>query len=217
MLIGEEALLKLKNSHVAVFGVGGVGGFAAEAIARCGVGKITLVDNDTVAPSNINRQIVALSSSIGKQKSEVMKSRILDINPEAEVITQNIFFGPDNSIDLSKFDYIIDAIDSVGSKLFLIESASAAGVPIICAMGAGNKLDPTKFEVCDISKTSVCPLAKTIRTELSRKNIKNVKCVYSKESPVKTGERTPGSISFVPSAMGLILAGEAIKDIIKRT
>lgn len=237
MLIGKEALEKLFVSRVAVFGVGGVGGYVVEALARVGVGNIDLIDNDDINVTNINRQIIALHSTIGRSKVEVAKERILDINPKINVIIHKCFFSPETSshFDFSKYDYVVDCIDTVTGKLQLVEAAKAAGVPIICSMGAGNKLDPTAFEVADISKTSVCPLAKVMRRELKKRNIKNVKVVYSKEEPVVSKQKdedeypvvqdasksgnvsrrksVPGSISFVPSVAGLILAGEVIKDL----
>lgn len=225
MLIGKTATQKLQNSRVAVFGVGGVGGYVAEALARCGVGTIDLIDNDRVSESNINRQIIALSSTVGMMKTEVMKSRILDINSAAEVNTFNLFVLPENidSLDLTVYDYIVDAIDTVSGKLAIIEKAYSFGIPVISSMGTGNKLDPTKFEITDIYKTSVCPLARVMRYELKKRGVKKLKVLYSKEEPVKaqatadgTGKRAvPGSISFVPSVAGLIIGGEVVKDLIK--
>lgn len=225
MLIGKTATQKLQNSRVAVFGVGGVGGYVAEALARCGVGTIDLIDNDRVSESNINRQIIALSSTVGMMKTEVMKSRILDINSAAQVNTFNLFVLPENidSIDLTVYDYIVDAIDTVSGKLAIIEKAYSLGIPVISSMGTGNKLDPTKFEISDIYKTSVCPLARVMRYELKKRGVKKLKVLYSKEEPVKaqttadgTGKRAvPGSISFVPSVAGLIIGGEVVKDLIK--
>jgi tRNA A37 threonylcarbamoyladenosine dehydratase len=235
LLLGPEALGVLSRSSVAIFGIGGVGSFAAEAIARSGVGRITLFDNDTVSISNLNRQLVALHSTIGRSKADVMRDRILDINPEATVTLHAVFYGAENAaqFDFSQYDYIIDAIDSVSSKLILIQQAKASGVPVISCMGAGNKLDPTAFEVADISKTSVCPLAKVMRHELRARGIDSLKVVYSKENPISqsirdahasSGEtvgtdpafmkKIPGSVPFVPSVAGLILAGEVIKDLI---
>ncbi len=220
MLLGGEAVERLKNAHVAVFGIGGVGGHAAEALARAGVGAIDLIDSDKVSPSNINRQIIALNSTVGRYKTEVMEERIHDINPDCKVKACNLFLDRtgEGFFNFKEYDYVIDAIDTVDGKLTLIEKAKAAGTKIICAMGAGNKLDPTKFQVADISKTEVCPLAKAVRTRLKHMGItKGVKTVFSKEQPAvpKTeGERVPASISFVPGAMGLIIAGEVIKDII---
>lgn len=224
MLIGDGAVEKLKSAHVAVFGVGGVGGYAVEALARAGIGAIELIDSDRVSISNINRQIIATHDTVGEYKCDVMKSRILSINPDCDVTVHNIFFDESvkESFDFSKYDYVVDAIDSIGAKIELIASAKASETPIISAMGAGNKLDPTQFEVSDISKTQVCPLARAVRTSLKKRGIYNLKVVYSKENPVvppvvSDGEtrRVPASISFVPSSMGLIIAGEVIKDLIK--
>ena len=231
MLLGKEAMEKIKNSHVAVFGVGGVGGYVVEALARSGVKKFDLIDNDTVALSNINRQIIATHSSVGKYKVDVMKERILDINPEALVNVYKCFFLPENSgdFDFSKYAYIVDAIDTVTAKLELIVRAKEANVPIISSMGTGNKLDPTKLEVTDIYKTEVCPLARVMRNELKKRGIKKLKVVYSKEQPIKVKKKendqitsenvgrikdVPGSVAFVPSVAGLIIAGQVIGDII---
>ena len=221
LLLGEEGAKRISEAHVAVFGIGGVGGHAAEALARAGIGKIDLIDADTVSVSNLNRQIIALDSTVGRAKVEVMKERILDINPGCTVTSYELFYSEENAnaIDLSVYDYVIDAIDTVKSKLLLIERANSLGTRIISSMGAGNKLDPTAFEVADIYKTSVCPLARVMRTELRRRKIPSLKVVYSKEEPIRavaddSGARhAPGSISFVPSVAGLILAGEVIKDI----
>lgn len=216
-MLGEAAVDKLRSAHVAVFGVGGVGGFCVEALARAGIGKITLIDADRVAVSNINRQIIATSATVGQYKTEAMKTRIADINPGCEVITYEEFYSEENPIPLDGIDYVADCIDSVRSKLYLITEAKAAGIPIISSMGAGNKLDPTRFTVSDISKTHTDPLAKVIRTELRKKGINHLKVVFSDEMPINpSGERTPGSISFVPSVVGLIMAGEIIKDIALR-
>ncbi|CDD60634.1 putative uncharacterized protein [Clostridium sp. CAG:505] len=222
LLLGEEALHKLRSARVALFGIGGVGSFAAEALARGGVGHITLVDGDTVSITNINRQLIALHSTVGKEKTAVMAERIADISPETEVETYPVVYGAENRnlLDFSTYDYVIDAIDTVTSKLILIEEAKKAGVPVISCMGTGNKFHPERFEVADISKTSVCPLAKVMRKELKGRGIKNVKVVYSKEEPQKpaespeTGKRQiPGSLSFVPPVAGLLLAGEVIRHI----
>lgn len=222
LLLGEEALEKLRSARVALFGIGGVGSFAAEALARGGVGHITLVDGDTVSITNINRQLIALHSTVGKEKTAVMAERIADISPETEVETYPVVYGVENRdlLDFSTYDYVIDAIDTVTSKLILIEEAKKAGVPVISCMGTGNKFHPERFEVTDISKTSVCPLAKVMRKELKVRGIKNVKVVYSKEEPQKpaasteTGKRQiPGSLSFVPPVAGLLLAGEVIRHI----
>lgn len=222
LVIGEKNIDRLSQSRVAVFGVGGVGGFVCEALARSGAGKLTLIDGDTVAKSNINRQIIALESTVGKQKAEVMKERILDINPNAEVNALNIFLNSEtvSTIDFTQFDYIVDAVDDIKAKVMLAKLAEENRIPIIAAMGAGNKTDPTKFEVSDIFKTSVCPLARIMRHELKKTGIKKLKVVYSKETPKNPpyrieGEKTVGSLSFVPSVMGLIIAGEVIKDICK--
>ena len=216
-MLGKEAVDKLRASHVAVFGVGGVGGFCVEALARAGVGKITLIDADRVAVSNINRQIIATNATVGQYKTEAMKARIADVNPECEVITYEEFYSEENPIPLDGLDYIADCIDSVRSKLYLITEAKGKDIPIISSMGAGNKLDPTRFTVADISKTHTDPLAKVIRTELRKKGINHLKVVFSDEMPINpSGERTPGSISFVPSVVGLIMAGEIIKDIALR-
>lgn len=224
LLIGEKAVEKLANSRVAVFGVGGVGGYVVEALVRSGVGTLDLIDNDDVSISNINRQIIATTKTVGRSKVEVAKERALEINPNVKINTYQMFYTPETAgqFDFSQYDYVVDAIDTVVGKLSLVERAKSAGTPIICAMGAGNKLDPTKFEVADISETSVCPLARVMRTELKKRNITDVKVVYSKEIPQKfglidekTGKSIPGSISFVPSVVGLIIAGEVIKDLIK--
>ena len=216
MMLGKDATDKLKDSSVAVFGVGGVGGYVAEGLARAGVGKITLVDSDKVSVSNINCQIIALHSTVGRYKTEVMKERISDINPDCEVTVINEFYSEENPISIDGTDYIADCIDSVKSKLHLITSAKEGGVNIISSMGAGNKLDPTRFTVTDISKTHTDPLSKVIRTELRKRGINHLKVVFSDEPPINpTGERTPGSVSFIPSVAGLIIAGEIIKDLIK--
>lgn len=226
MLIGKVALEKLKNSRVAVFGVGGVGGYVVESLARAGVGNIDIIDNDTISVSNLNRQIIALSSTVGQNKVDVSKARLLDINPNIKVQTYKCFFTRDTEFDFSKYDYVVDAIDTVVGKLELITRAKSANVPIICSMGTGNKMNPTMFEVADISKTSVCPLAKVIRQELKKRRIKKVKVVYSKEIPLKPivtddmnvetkgGRIAPASNSFCPAVAGLIIASEVIKDLI---
>lgn len=217
LILGNEKLDKLKNSHVAIFGVGGVGGYVCEALVRSGVGRFTIVDKDTVSKSNINRQIIALTSTIGQAKVEVMKKRMLDINPEVVVDAREMFFLPDTAheFDFSQFDYVVDAVDTVTAKLMLVQSAKDAGTDIICSMGAGNKLDPTQFKIADISKTSVCPLAKVMRYELKKRNIKGVKCVYSTETAIKHEGTDIGSIAYVPSIAGLMLASEVIKDLTK--
>ena len=218
-LIGKEKMEKLFKAKVAIFGVGGVGGYVAEALARSGIGSIDLFDNDKVAKSNINRQIVALNSTIGQYKVDVMMQRIMDINPQANVLVHKIFYLPENAdnIDLKKYDYVVDAIDAVSAKLQLIETSKKAGVPIISSMGAGNKLNPALFEVAYIEKTSVCPLAKIIRKELKKRNISGVKVVYSKENAIKNNDKetsVPSSNAFVPAACGLIIAGEVFNEII---
>ena len=241
LLIGKEAIEKLKNSTVAIFGIGGVGSFVVEGLARSGVGKFVLFDDDKVCLTNINRQLIATRKTIGQKKVDVMKERILDINPHAEVETNACFFMPENSheYDFSKYSYIVDAIDTVTAKIELVMIANEKKIPIISAMGAGNKLDPTKFEVADIYKTSMCPLAKVMRHEMKKRGIKKLKVVYSKEQPIKPIDDTansckascvcppgtqrkctdrravPGSVSFVPSVAGLIIAGEVVKDLIK--
>lgn len=230
LLLGEQGMEQLYRSRVAVFGIGGVGGFAAEALARSGVGSLALFDHDTVALSNINRQIIATIKTVGQAKVEVMKERVLSINPEIQVTAYDTFYLPDNShaYPLTEYDYIIDAVDTVTAKIELAVRAYEAGVPIISSMGAGNKLDPTGFAVADIYETSVCPLAKVMRKELKRRDIPALKVVYSREEPrkpLKTSAEeaeaqskirkrmTPGSIAFVPSVAGLIIAGEVIKDL----
>ena len=217
ILLGKEAVEKLQSAHVAVFGVGGVGGYVVEALARSGIGTLTLIDNDKVSLSNINRQIIALHSTIGKYKTEVAKARIADINPNANVYTRELFVLPETieEIDFSGFDYVVDAIDTVSGKLAIIQSAKEKNIPVISAMGAGNKLNATAFCVKDISKTSGCPLARVMRRELKKRNIENVKVVYSEEEPKKSEEGIVGSVAFVPSVAGLIVAGEVIKDLSK--
>lgn len=222
VLLGADALNTLKNSHVAVFGVGGVGSYTVEALVRGGIGRLSIFDGDTVSETNINRQLVATSKTVGEDKVSVAMSHALDVNPDIQVKAEKIFFCAENadSIDFSQFDYVVDAIDTVSSKLLLIEKSKAADVPVISCMGAGNKLDPTRFEVSDISKTSVCPLAKVMRYELKKRGITKVKAVWSREEPIKhglseNGRPLPGSVSFVPSVAGLIIAGEVIKDLIK--
>lgn len=228
ILIGCENMDKLKNSKVIIFGVGGVGGYVAEALARAGIYNLDLVDKDTVSETNINRQIIALHSTIGKEKTVVMKDRILDINPNANVVVHNCFYLPETRevFDFSSYDYVIDAVDTVTAKLDIVEQCVSAKTPVISSMGAGNKMNPTMFEVDDIYKTSVCPLAKVMRKELRKRNIKNLKVVYSKEIPLtpnESGEEVlegkravPGSMAFVPSVAGLIIASEVIKDIISK-
>ncbi|MBQ8229200.1 MAG: tRNA threonylcarbamoyladenosine dehydratase [Clostridia bacterium] len=224
LLLGEEGVKKLNNARVAVFGVGGVGGYVVEALARSGVGALDLIDKDRVSESNINRQIIALHSTVGRLKTEVMAERVGDINPNIKVTTHDVFYLPETAheFDFTQYDYIVDAIDTVSGKLALIENAKRCNVPVISSMGAGNKLDPTAFEVSDISKTSVCPLARVMRRELKKRGIERLKVVYSKEEPQETktqdeetGKPIPGSVAFVPSVVGLIIAGEVVKDLIK--
>lgn len=225
LLLGEDALQKLKNCRIAIFGLGGVGGYCLEAFARSGVGAFDLIDNDVVDITNINRQILALRSTVGKSKTEVAAERVHDINPDAEVNIFNVFFGAEsvNKFDFSRYDYVVDAIDTVSSKVLLALRAQEAGVRIISCMGTGNKLDPAAFEVTDIYKTSVCPLARAMRSLLKRAGVKSLKVVYSKELPAEvdnsaaekrpSGRPAPASCAFVPSVAGLIMAGEVIKDI----
>ncbi|MGN0465068.1 MAG: ThiF family adenylyltransferase [Lachnospiraceae bacterium] len=229
LLLGKEAMERLKNARVAVFGVGGVGGYVCEALSRSGVGAFDLIDNDNVSLTNLNRQIIATHSTVGRAKVEVMRERILDINPKAKVCIHKCFFLPENAaeFDFSKYDYIIDAVDTVTAKLEIIVKAKEANIPVISSMGAGNKLDASKFVVTDIYKTKVCPLAKVMRRELKKRGVKKLKVVYSEEESITpimnedmeeelslTQKRSiPGSIAFVPSVAGLILAGEVVKDI----
>ena len=217
-LIGKDSLNKIQNARVAVFGLGGVGSYTVEALARSGIGALDLIDNDVVCESNLNRQIIALHSTIGQLKVDVAKQRIHDINADIRVTTYPCFYLPEiaGTFPFSEYDYIVDAIDTVKAKISLIEEAKKAGVPIICSMGTGNKLDPLRFEITDISKTSVCPLAKVMRVELRKRGIQHVKVLYSKEEPVNVGCRTPASIAFVPSVAGLAIAAKVIKDIIKQ-
>ncbi len=240
LLLGEEGLAKLKNSRVAVFGVGGVGGYTVEALARSGIGALDLIDKDVVDITNINRQIIATEESVGRNKVDVAKERVMSINPECNVRVYKTFYLPETAdeFDFGEYDYIVDAVDTVTAKLTLIENASRAKVPVISSMGAGNKLDPTGFMVSDIYKTSVCPLAKVMRRELRKRGIDSLKVVYSKEEPIKPQRQylpeskeeaadakndvqeqerrekaVPGSVAFVPSVVGLIIAGEVVKDI----
>ncbi len=228
-VIGDDAVEKLKKSKVILFGVGGVGSFCAEALARVGIGTLTLVDPDTVAVSNLNRQLVALRSTIGKNKAEVMKERIHDINPDANVTAVDMFYLPENAdaIDLSDYDIILDAIDTVSAKIEFAVRAKRFGIPMISAMGTGNKLHPEKLEITDISKTQMCPLARVMRRELKARGIEHLTVVYSTETPIPRhadhadapdmqagARRTPGSVSFVPSAAGLMMASEAVRKII---
>lgn len=241
MLLGEEAMKKLEDSRVAVFGIGGVGGYVVEALARSGVGTIDIIDNDTVVMSNLNRQIIATMDTVGRDKVDVMTERILSINPEAVVHARKCFYLPETAgeFDFTVYDYVVDAIDTVTGKIHLILQAKEAGVPVISAMGAGNKMDPTQFEVADIYSTSVDPLSRVMRRELKKRGVESLKVVYSKEKPIspetetaegnkipdfppaesedfsaaQTRRSTPGSLAFVPSVMGLIIAGEVIKDL----
>ena len=228
LLLGEAAMERLQGARVAVFGLGGVGGYTVEALARGGIGHIDLIDSDSVSLSNINRQILATHATVGMPKVEAAKRRVLDINPDADVTLHPVFYGPDTaaSFDFTQYDYIVDAIDTVTGKLQLVLQAVSAGTPIICCMGTGNKLDGSAFEVADISKTTMCPLARIMRKELGKRGIKHLKVVYSKEEAQKpTGweeeaaaigkRQIPGSVSFVPGVAGLILAGEVIKDLIR--
>lgn len=226
MLLGSGAMERLADARVAVFGIGGVGGHAVEALARSGVGALDLIDNDTVSITNLNRQLVAAKSTVGRAKVDVMKDRILDINPEARVYVHKCFFLPETAgnFDFSKYDYVIDAVDTVTAKIALIMQAEMAGTSIISSMGAGNKLDASAFRVADIYDTRVCPLAKVMRRELKKRGIERLKVVYSEEQPkearvissevIPEGKRTiPGSVAFVPSVAGLIIAGEVVKDL----
>ncbi len=222
-LLGEDAVEKLQSKKVAVFGVGGVGGFAVEALARAGIGALELIDSDTVSESNINRQIIALHSTVGKYKTDVAAERIKDINPDCKVTVKNIFYLPETAdeFDFSEYDYVVDAIDTVAAKIDIICRSKAVDVPVISAMGAGNKLDPLGFKIADISRTKVCPLARVMRQSLKKRNITSLKTVYSEEMPIRNEKlensdkkRVPGSVSFVPSTVGLIIASEVIKDLL---
>lgn len=222
LLVGKEGIRRLREAHVMLFGLGGVGSYTAEALARAGVGRLTLIDGDTVAKSNLNRQLLALHSTLGRAKAEVMAERIGDIDPRIHVQPMTLFYEEktEKQVDFSDVDYVADAIDSVRSKLLLIRRARQAGIPVISCMGAGNKLDPTRFEVADLEKTSVCPLAKLVRTALRKEGITGVKAVFSREEPCvvpqdASGKRTVGSISFVPSVAGLVMAGEIIRAIVE--
>lgn len=215
-LLGNENVEKLFDKHVIVFGVGGVGGYVVEALVRSGVGNISIVDNDVVNESNINRQIIAFHSTIGMQKVEVLKNRILDINSNCQVFVHNQFFLPENSndFDFSIYDYVVDAVDTVTAKIEIIKKSKESNVPVISSMGTGNKLNPVGFKVSDISKTKVCPLARVMRNELKKRGISKVKCVYSEENPV-IQTKTPASVAFVPPVAGLLIASEVIEDLIK--
>ena len=217
MLIGDEALTRLQDSKILVFGVGGVGGYVCEALARAGVGRIDVVDKDVIDITNINRQIIATTDTVGLPKVEVCKARMASINPEIRCEAKKLFFLPETSaeFDFTQYDYIVDAVDNVTAKIAIICKAKEAGTPIISSMGTGNKLDPMAFRIADIEKTKVCPLAKVVRKELRNRGIRGVKVLYSEEEPRKSGNRTPASISFVPSAAGLIIAGEVIRDLIR--
>ena len=230
LLFGKAAMEKLENSRVAVFGIGGVGGYVCEALVRSGVGHFDLIDDDKVCLTNLNRQIIATRKTIGQYKTDVMKERMLEINPKVDVTVHKCFFLPENAeeFDFSSFDYVVDAVDTVAAKLELVVRAKKAGVPVISSMGAGTKLDPTRFEVADIYQTSVCPLARVMRRELKNRGIKELKVVYSREEPrtpakspleedkASVRRSIPGSTAFVPSVAGLIAAGEVIKDLTKR-
>lgn len=220
LLLGQEAMDRLRRSRVAVFGIGGVGGYVVEALARAGIGQLDLIDHDKVSMSNINRQIIATLDTVGMDKVDVMKKRILSINPEAQVETHRCFYLPENAdtFDLSQYAYVVDAIDTVTAKIELILRAKKASVPIISCMGTGNKLNPMQLEIADIYQTSVCPLAKVMRRELRKRNVEKLKVLYSKEEPIKNylsvqGRAVPGSVSFVPSAAGLIIASEIVREI----
>ena len=230
LLLGNEAMEKLKHAHVAVFGLGGVGGYVVEALARSGVGALTLVDHDTISATNINRQLLATHETVGQQKALAAAERVRSIHPEMKVDARCCFYGPDTAaeFDFSQYDYVVDAIDTVTGKLALVTAAQAAGTPILSCMGTGNKLDPTRFQIADITKTSVCPLARIMRKECAKRGIKHLKVLFSTEDPIPSdpsvlndeelpeGRRAlPGSVAFVPSVAGLIIAGEVIKDLIK--
>lgn len=220
LLLGRDGVERLRKSKVAVFGIGGVGGYVCEALVRSGVGAFELIDRDTVSVTNLNRQIIALHSTVGRYKAEVMQERMLDINPDVLVTVRNCFFLPENAdeFDFSAYDYVVDAVDTVTAKLEIILRAKAAGVPVISSMGAGNKLDPGRFQVSDINKTSICPLARVMRRELKKRGVEHLKVVWSDEAPRHPAfeegmERVPGSTAFVPSAAGLMIASEVVKDL----
>ena len=228
LLLGQPAMEKLNRARVAVFGLGGVGGYVVEALARSGVGALDLIDHDTISQTNINRQLLALHSTVGMPKAEAAKDRVLDINPQCRVTVHETFYGPDTAscFDFTQYDYIVDAIDTVTAKLALIAHAKEAGTPILCCLGTGNKLDASKFQITDISKTSVCPLARIMRKECAKRGFKHVKVLFSTEDPIPavgdTGEELPegrrslpGSVAFVPSVAGLLIAGEVIRDLTK--
>jgi tRNA A37 threonylcarbamoyladenosine dehydratase len=229
LLLGKENMEKLAASRVCIFGIGGVGGYVAEALTRCGVGRLELVDNDVVCLSNLNRQIIATHETLGQYKVDVMKERILSINPDAEVKVHKCFYLPETraQFEFANYDYVVDAIDTVAGKIALVLQAEESGTPVISSMGAGNKLDPAGFQVADIFQTTVCPLAKVMRRELKKRGVKKLKVVYSKELPVavqndaeslqsSSRRSIPGSIAFVPSVAGLIIAGEVVKDLINQ-
>ena len=225
LLLGEEAMEKLKNARVAVFGLGGVGGYVMEALARSGVGALELIDHDTISLTNINRQILATHATLGMTKALAAKARVLDINPEAEAVAREEFFSPDTleNFDFSRYTYVVDAVDTVTAKLALVTACQSAGVPIISCMGTGNKLDPTKFQIADISKTAMCPLARIMRKECAKRGIRHLKVLFSTEDPIIPAEADeelpegrralPGSVAYVPSVAGLMIAGEVIKDL----
>ena len=216
-LIGEEVCLKLSRSRVLGFGVGGVGSYVCEALARAGIGAIDIVDKDTVDKTNINRQLIALNSTVGRAKVDVERERLKDINPDLKIEAKKIFYTPESAyeFDFKKYDYVIDAVDNVTAKIDIIRRCKEAETPVISSMGTGNKLNPMAFKAADIEDTKVCPLAKTVRKELRKRGISGVKVVYSEEEPAVTGSRTPASISFVPAAAGLLIAAEVVKDLIK--
>ena len=217
-VFGEDAIEKLNNKHVIVFGVGGVGGYVVEALVRSGIGQLSVVDNDTICESNLNRQIIALHSTIGMEKVDVIADRAKDINPDIKITKHKCFFLPENAgdFDFSQYDYVVDAVDTVTAKIAIIEKAKAAGVPVISSMGTGNKLNPMGFKVAYIEKTAVCPLARVMRRELKARHISKVKCVYSEEMPAITTHDAPGSVSFVPGAAGLLIAGQVVQDLIEK-
>ncbi len=218
MLIGDEALDRLTASHVAVFGLGGVGGYVTEGLVRAGVGRLTLIDGDVVDETNLNRQLIATHENIGKDKAEVARERVRSINPDCKVDAHKMFYRAENadSIDFSAFDHVADCIDTVAPKLLIIERCLKAGTPVLSCMGTGNKLDPSLLQISDIAKTSVCPLARVMRRELRKRGIGHCKVLFSTELPVSTGTRTPGSVSFVPSVAGLMIAGEIVRNLIAK-
>ena len=229
LLLGDGGMARLKNARVAIFGLGGVGGYVAEALARSGVGALDFIDHDTISPTNLNRQLLALHSTLGMPKAEAARLRALDINPDLRVTVHNKFYGPDTAaeFDFTQYDYVVDAIDTVTAKLALIAQAKGAGVPILCSMGTGNKLDPGRFQITDISKTTVCPLARIMRKECAKRGFRGVKVLFSTEDPIRgagdlteelpQGRRSlPGSVAFVPSVAGLMIAAEVVKDLCVR-